>query len=335
MFRDSRRVRQLLLLAILTSITLITIDYRSGGSSPFRGLRSAAGTVFGPIERGVSSALRPVGNALSTLGNVRNLDKEVKQLRAERAAVEGQKRTNEDKQRVYDDARKLLKLTELGQYTVIAAHVTGAAPSNFSWTVSLDAGSDGLVGRVIEVSKFTSKVLLAIDLKSTVGGRLAYTGEPGFVEGNGPKELKFEVAPATTEVRIGQPVVTAGSAYVAGVPIGEVISTRADPGAPSRSVVLKPYVDFSRLDLVGVVVPTERRMDPDAAIPPNPLVTPSAIPACTAASSASPAPAASPAATSASESPASSTPAQPSPAWVPCLSSQPPPSPAPSPAASP
>ena len=348
MFRDSRRVRQVLLLAILTSITLITIDYRSGGSSPFRGLRSAAGTVFGPIERGVSSALRPVGNALSTLGNVRNLDKEVKQLRAERAAVEGQKRTNEDKQRVYDDARKLLKLTELGQYTVIAAHVTGAAPSNFSWTVSLDAGSDrgvrrgqtvlnadGLVGRVIEVSKFTSKVLLAIDLKSTVGGRLAYTGEPGFVGGNGPKELKFEVAPATTEVRIGQPVVTAGSAYVAGVPIGEVISTRADPGAPSRSVVLKPYVDFSRLDLVGVVVLTERRMDPDAAIPPNPLVTPAAIPACTAAPSASPAPAASPAATSASESPASSTPAQPSPAWVPCLSSQPPPSPAPSPAASP
>jgi rod shape-determining protein MreC len=347
MFRDSRRVRQLLLLMILTSITLITIDYRSGGSSPFRGLRRSAGTFFGPLERGISSALRPIGNALSTLGNVGNLDSEVKKLRAERAAVEGQKRTNEDKERQYQDALKLLKLTHEGQYRTIAAHVIGAAPTNFTWSVTIDAGSDrgvrrdhtvvnadGLVGRVIEVSKFTSKVLLAIDVKSTVGARLAYTGETGFVSGNGPDQLQFEVTPATAEVRTGQPVVTAGSTFVAGVPIGEVVSSRAAAGATFRRVVLKPYVDFTHLDLVGVVVRPERKISPDALVPPAPTPSSTAptLPPC-------PTPAA-PSAALGSAAPsdtAASSSAPPTPgATEPCLGSMPArsgsfPTPAPSP----
>lgn len=349
MFRDSRRVRPLLGLMILTSITLITIDYRAGANSPFRGLRRSAGTFFGPMERGVSSALRPIGNALSTLGNVGNLDSEVKKLRAERAAVQGQQRTNDDKERLYTEANDLVKLTDKGQYRTLAAHVIGAAPSNFSWTVTIDAGtdrgvrkdqtvlnSDGLVGRVITASKYTSIVLLAIDLKSIVGARLAYTGERGMVKGNGPGQLTFELTPSDAEVRPGQPVTTAGPTLVPGVPIGEAVESRAAPGAISRSVILKPYVNFYRLDLVGVVVVVqqERKTDLDVLVPANPRPTPTtpAVPQCSPATT----PAAATTGGSASPSLQSAVPTQ---SWVPCLSSQPPqaggsasaPSPAPSP----
>lgn len=341
MFRDSRRVRQLLLLMILTSITLITIDYRGGANSPFRGLRRSAGTFFGPIERGVSSALRPVGDLLSTLGNVRNVDRELKALKAERAAVEGQKRTNEDKDRQYEEMRRLLKLLDKGQYVSIPTHVIAAAPTNFTWTVTIDAGSNrgvrkdqtvlnssGLVGRVIEVSKFTSTVLLAIDVKSTVGARLSYTGETGRVKGNGPGEMLFEVTPATAEVRRSQPIVTAGSTFVQGVPIGEVVTTRAAPGATSRSVTVRPYVDFEKLDLVAVVVKPARKSDPDVLVPANPSPTPTEppLPRCTSAAPAPPTEQG--AATGEGESLApeastSSTPAAPAGPQIPCLGSMP------------
>lgn len=347
MFRDSRRVRPLLGLMILTSITLITIDYRAGANSPFRGLRRSAGTFFGPMERGVSSALRPIGNALSTLGNVGNLDSEVKKLRAERAAVQGQQRTNDDKERLYTDAEKLLKLTDAGQYRFIAAHVIGAAPSNFSWTVTIDAGTDrgvrkdqtvlnvdGLVGRVITPSKYTSIVLLAIDLKSIVGARLAYSNTRGMVKGNGPGQLTFEVTPSDAEVSPRQPVTTAGPTLVPGVPIGEAVESRAAPGAISRSIIVKPYVNFSHLDLVGVVIQQERKTDLDVLVPANPRPTPTtpAVPQCSPATT----PAAAPTGGSASPS---LQPAVPTQSWVPCLSSEPPqaggsaaaPSPAPSP----
>lgn len=333
MFRDSRRVRQLLGLMILTSITLITIDYRGGANSPFRGLRRSAGNFFGPIERGVSSALRPVGNALSALGNVGNADRDIKRLQAELAKIEFQKRQNEDNKRQYDEAMRLLKLLNEGQYTTIASHVIAAAPTNFTWTVTIDAGSDrgvrrdqtvvnadGLVGRVIEVSKFTSTVLLAIDVKSTVGARLSYSGERGFVSGNGTKPLRFEVTPADAVVRIGQPVVTAGSTFVPAVPIGEVLETRAAPGATSRTVFLKPYVNFSHLDLVGVVVKQERKTSLDVLVPPDPSPPPpsSGPPPCPTASAASP-----PTDGSTPTDGSVSSSAPPPASWVPCLGSMP------------
>ena len=43
--------------------------------------------------------------------------------------------------------------------------------------------------------------------------------------------------------------------YVAGIPIGSVESVSSSPRDQSRRAVIEPAVDFSALDLVGVVVP--------------------------------------------------------------------------------
>jgi rod shape-determining protein MreC len=287
MFRDSRRVRQLLALLILTAFTLITIDYRSGEDSPLRSVRGAVGSVFGPIERAVAAVVRPVGNALSTLGDLGSLDREVKKLRAEQSRVQAESRQNDDIRRQLDEARRLLKLTADGQFRVVAARVVGVAPSSFEWTVTIDAGSrdgvrrnmtvvnaDGLVGRVITVSPYSSQVLLAVDAKSKVGARLAYTGEGGLLSGNGVGDMTFEMTNPAAPVEVGQPVVTAGSTFTAEVPIGRVKATRTAPGALTRTVVVTPYVRFTALDMVGVVLAQQRTIPRDALVPPKPAPTP-------------------------------------------------------------
>jgi rod shape-determining protein MreC len=43
--------------------------------------------------------------------------------------------------------------------------------------------------------------------------------------------------------------------YVAGIPIGTVASVYSTPRNLAKRAVLTPYVDFSALDVVGVVVP--------------------------------------------------------------------------------
>jgi rod shape-determining protein MreC len=289
MFRDQRRVRQLLGLMILTSFTLITIDYRGGDDSPFRGVRRAAGSFFGPIERGVATVVRPVGNALSTLGNVRHLDKDLKKLKAERAEVLGQARRNADLQRQVEDMEKLLKVTRAGQYRTVTAHVIGAGPSNFTSTVTISVGtddgiredmtvmnSDGLVGRVIRASASTSDVVLITDAQSRVAARLSHSRDNGLVYGKGGGDLRFEMPNATADIQIGQYVLTLGTTYAPGIPIGTVKETRASPGAVSRTVIVKPLVNFSRLDLVSVVVTQkqESKVDPDVLVPPKPTPTP-------------------------------------------------------------
>ena len=58
----SHRRRNILILLILTSITLITFDTRGGNSGVGGRIRNAARDVFAPIQDGIDSALRPVEN---------------------------------------------------------------------------------------------------------------------------------------------------------------------------------------------------------------------------------------------------------------------------------
>lgn len=291
MFRDTRRVRQLLALLILTSFTLITIDYRSGDDSPLRPLRRAAGAVFGPVERAVSTVVRPVGNALSTLGDLGSLEREVERLRAEQTRVQAEARQNEDLRRQLAEAQKLLKLGQDGQFRLVAARVIGVAPSSFEWTVMIDAGTrdgvrknmtvvngDGLVGRVLEASPYSSQVLLAIDAKSNVGARLAHSGDGGLLRGNGLGDMTLEVTNPTAQIAVGHPIVTAGSTFTAGVPIGQVKATRSTPGALTRTVIVTPYVRYTALDQVAVIVKVERRTPRDAVVPARPSPTPTTKP---------------------------------------------------------
>jgi rod shape-determining protein MreC len=76
----------------------------------------------------------------------------------------------------------------------------------------------------------------------------------------------------------GDRLVTFGSQgdtpYVAGVPVGEVLSVQGTPGSQTRTAVVAPYADFTSLDLVGVVVEPPRSDPRDAVLPPRPQTTP-------------------------------------------------------------
>ena len=58
-----------------------------------------------------------------------------------------------------------------------------------------------------------------------------------------------------------------------GVPIGTVTQVKPTPGALSRTAFLEPYVDFTALDLVGIVIQPPRTNPRDSVLPPVPSPT--------------------------------------------------------------
>lgn len=291
MYRDSRRTRVVLALLILTSFTLITIDYRMGNGTALRGLRKAASAVFGPVERAVTSALRPIGNALSTLGDLGGLNDEVKHLRSENADLRNKLNQVDDLRRENDELRRLDGLTTRGGYKTVRCRVVALGPDNFEWTATVDCGSgdgvkkdqtvvngDGLVGKVLEVGPFTSQVLLAIDPEFTVIGRLAAHGTTGPVTGNGLDPMSMQLLAPTAKVSKGEAIVSNGvqGGIVAGVPIGVVTDVSTERSVVTRTVRARPFVNFTALDVVGVVVQPPRT-DPRNAVllTPSPTPTPS------------------------------------------------------------
>jgi len=147
---------------------------------------------------------------------------------------------------------------------------------------------DGLVGRVKTAGPSTSTVLLAIDPDSSVGVRLEGSQEVGFTTGRGVSEgadLDLRLLDGQSTVVRGDRLVSFGSQgatpYVAGVPVGEVSRVSGSPGSQTRTAVVSPYVEFTALDLVGVVVEPPRKDPRDAVLPPRPVRTPELTPEST------------------------------------------------------
>jgi rod shape-determining protein MreC len=127
----------------------------------------------------------------------------------------------------------------------------------------------GLVGRILRVTSTTATVLLVVDADSTVGARVGASMKVGFLHGRGDlgqqARLDLELVDQTYVPEKGETVVTWGSQdgapYVSGVPVGRVESVYSSLRETTQRAVIEPFVDFSALDLVGVVVPSGTTSD--------------------------------------------------------------------------
>ncbi|GGW64736.1 rod shape-determining protein MreC [Streptomyces galilaeus] len=282
------------MLLVAVAFALITVDIRGGEDSPVDGARQAASAVFGPIEDGVASAVDPVGNAVSAVRDSGERHDRLAALEKENAALEAKLGSDDRNRSRLAQLDKMLKTAGAGQYGIKGAQVIAiGAAQGFSWTVTIDVGAhdgitrdmtvlngDGLVGRVTTVGPDTATVLLASDPDFTVGTRMESSDELGFASGQGDRPLRVELLNGKAEVKKGDRLVTFGSQadkpFVPGVPVGVV--SRVDPsgGDLTRTLYVTPYVSFTKLDIVGVVVEAPKKDPRDTVLPtkPKPVPTP-------------------------------------------------------------
>ncbi|MEU6590996.1 rod shape-determining protein MreC [Streptomyces sp. NPDC046881] len=292
--RDTKESRLLLVLLVAIAFALITVDIRGGRNSPVDGARHAAAAVFGPVEDGLSSAVDPVGNAVSAVRDSGSRHDRLAALEKENAALKAKLGSDDRNRSRLKQLDKLLKIAGEGQYGIKGAQVIAiGSAQGFSWTITIDAGADdgirrdmtvlngdGLVGRVTTVGPGTSTVLLANDPDFTVGTRMEAGDELGFASGQGDRPLRVELLNGKAEVKKGDRLVTFGSQadkpFVPGVPVGVV--SRVDPsgGGLTRTLYVTPYVSFTKLDIVGVVVQAPEKDPRDTVLParPKPVPTP-------------------------------------------------------------
>lgn len=290
--RDTKESRLLLVLLVVIAFALITVDIRGGDQSPLQGVRTAAASVFGPVENGVADAINPVGNAIAAVRDSASRHDRLAALERENELLKQQLGSSTVTRNQAAEVDKLLRVAGAGQYGIKAAQVIAiGAAQGFSWTVTIDAGSndgiqrdmtvingDGLVGRVTTVGPSTSTVLLAIDPQFTVGTRMENSMELGFGTGQGDRPIRVELLNGRADVHDGDRLVTFGSVadkpFVPGVPIGKVVRIDHGGGGLMKTVEVQPFAGFTSLDIVGVVVVPPRTDPRDTVLPPKPQVKP-------------------------------------------------------------
>jgi rod shape-determining protein MreC len=287
---DTRRTRAVLGVLIVAALVLITVSYRSGRSSAAGGIGHVGAAVLGGAENLASSVGHLVTGSGSggSSGQVQALQKQIVQLNTQLA----RERLSQSE---YAQLHRLLALAGAGGYRIVAATVIATA-QGFQQKVTLDAGSAdgvrpqetvvngrGLVGQVTSVTAHTATVLLATASTSQVGVELAPSGQLGFVAGpgktpGGTGQFELQVLDGNAVLRPGEQLVTSASVnsqpFVAGVPVGTISRVQNQAGALTAKALVRPYVNFTELGVVGIVVVPPRHDPRFSVLPPAPKAKP-------------------------------------------------------------
>lgn len=158
--------------------------------------------------------------------------------------------------------RALLNSSALLRDDVLVAEVIGVAPDPVRHQLLLDKGqsddvytgqplidADGLMGQVIEVSEFTSRVLLITDATHSVPVQVSRNGVRAVAEGTGSLDLlEVHHVAATTDIAEGDLLVTSGlgQRFPIGYPVATVTRVERDPGQAFARIEARPAAALDR-----------------------------------------------------------------------------------------
>lgn len=150
---------------------------------------------------------------------------------------------------------------------MVAARVIGASAGTASRTVEIDRGErdgvkrnmavitpDGAVGKVIEVYRDTSQVLLLTDKDGGAGAMLVESRIQSPVNGNGDPTLSMRYVANEDNVKLGEKIVTSGmdKIFPRDLPIGTITDIKS--GNPFKTIRVRPSANLSRLEEVIVLM---------------------------------------------------------------------------------
>jgi rod shape-determining protein MreC len=268
---DRRRHRSLLAVLVLVSLVLLTVDYRQGDGGSIAAVQRGALAVVGPVQEGFARVVRPVGGFFSGVGDLWRLRDENATLLAELEELRDARVSVAHLQQENAELRAHLEMRERLGFTTTGAQVIAQPPGPFDWTVLIDIGAahgveigmavidgDGLVGKVIEVTRNNARVELLASPNANYAVRIAESGEAGFLRGRGSRPFQLEIADPEAEVPGDAEVVTLafqGTTIPDGIPVGTVEGPLGRPGVGgARYLAVRPYVDFARLNVVQVIL---------------------------------------------------------------------------------
>lgn len=165
--------------------------------------------------------------------------------------------------------KQLFKFKQSSGYKVIAARVIARSPESWSSVIIIDKGASsgikhnmpvvsylGFLGRVIESSDSTSKIMLINDPNLGFSAMVQRSRQEGLVSGTLGTTLIMRYLPKESDIKISDTIITSGltGTYPKGLLVGEVVDIGDELSGLSRYAVIKPAVNLSNIEEVLVIV---------------------------------------------------------------------------------
>ncbi len=158
--------------------------------------------------------------------------------------------------------RDLLGSAAKLQDNVLVAELIGVNPDPEEQEVVVDKGavdkvfvgqpvldSQGLMGQVVEVSRYTSRVLLISDQAHSVPVQVLRSNLRLIAQGTGiDQKLELRHVNSTADIRVGDQLLSSGlgNRFPVGYPVGVVDRVVYEPGKPFAEVTASPSAQLDR-----------------------------------------------------------------------------------------
>ncbi len=270
--KKNNKYLYLFLAIVFFSLILITVTYKFSidqyrFSYPFSRIFSEASIFFQSLYKNVVSYI-------SIFTEYKKIKVQNQELKKSLSILINENNQLKEKLSYYKRWNKMLKYKERSSFKLIPANVIGREPSAWFQYIFIDKGKKdgikkdmvvitylGLVGKVKAVGPRTSKVMLILDAKSSLGGMIQRTRDIGVIEGLGKEYLKMIYINNLANIYKGDVVITSGlgGIYPKGIAVGYVFRIEKDLDKLYQKVYITPRVDFMHLEEVFIIKDKEEK----------------------------------------------------------------------------
>lgn len=263
----------IIVILVVVLVTLTTLGLNSGKSSKYQswiddGVAFVDRIVSAPV-RGFNAAIDSIHTVFGTLEENEILKKKIDNYTNLEAQNEAYREENKD-------LREQLEMNRtLTNYDTVTASVINRSPDNWQDILVVDGGSNqgikegmpvmgskGLIGRVIQSNKTTSKVQLLISKKDKSGHYPVMIQNDnsavyGLLDSYSSKDNAYIVNQLTSKhnIKVGDRVITSGlgGRSPKGLYIGQVVKVKRDSYGLNQEVYVRPAGSMYDISVVTIV----------------------------------------------------------------------------------
>ncbi len=272
-FKNKLAVTIIVLSVAFLGIIIFSVKNESNSIS------SGIGSVVSPLQKIVYKVNDKIKNSVDFFANFSKVKQENEDLKVKNSELENQmveyKTLKDENERL----REVLKLKESkNDYDYVGVNIIGYSGGTVSQGYIIDKGTNdgiekdmiiinhqGLVGKVTKSESNYSIVETILNENMAVSVMVDSTRETtgilrGYKENKNEELVKVYNLPIDSEIKEGDVILTSGLGliYPKEIRIGEVISVETDNIMVMKNALVKPYVDFNKLEELFVVVPKDK-----------------------------------------------------------------------------
>jgi len=263
---------KIFIISLVIILIFVLAALTAGENSRANVVRNVLTAPLNPLQKGIITVSEWIKNSVNFFREVRTAREENQELKKQIQQMEHELEKVYSLQKENENLKKLLAFKEQFTQETVGCNIIAKDSGNLFETFTIDRGSkdgisvndpvinaNGLVGRVARVDLLSSKVVSIIDTESSVSARLSKSRDLVILRGDSQLRTeglcRLDYIPPDVEVSVGDKVETSGmsSIYPKGIMIGEIIQIIKNEGQFDYYAIVKPAVDFRRLEEVVVI----------------------------------------------------------------------------------